>query len=266
MCHAFAEFAGLVFTQEEVHIVELDGICAVVLDEMGEDGNRTLGRLELFLVAVGCVHTTEAAVKGAADAGVVDGCSFPEERRAEIFFNRDAMEGGPWELVRSLHGALPVVAAQAEEIFVEQTLDGVEFALAAEGVDKFQKCVFALTANHVVDITCVERRVGIDGREVASPADGHLGPEPANLTRGFHGSYHLGTGHRGDAEEFNVVSRDEVENALGHIVFQVAVYNLVIDLTFEGCGEGKDCKREPAVAWLRGARMIEDDHVLTCAV
>ncbi len=124
--HAITELPGMIFPKEEIHVVELDGVCAVALNEMREDGDGAFGRFELLLVAVSRMHTAEAAVEGAADAGMVDGGTLTEERRSQILLHRQPMEGRPGELVWALHRALAVIVAQAERDPCREALHDVE--------------------------------------------------------------------------------------------------------------------------------------------
>jgi hypothetical protein len=108
----------VVFSEEEVHIVELNGVRAVLCDQVTENRSGTLGRFHALLIAVRRMNATEAAVEGASDAGVVHRSAFAEEGWPQIFFDWEAMKGMPRKLVWSLHGPLGVVAGKAEDVFV----------------------------------------------------------------------------------------------------------------------------------------------------
>ena len=58
---------------------------------------------------------------------------------------------------------------------------------------------------------------------------------------------------------------DELKNASGRILLEVPVDDFVFLFSFQHRGEGQDSKRQSAIAWPRGARMIEDDHAPTRA-
>src|SRR5260370_8047298 len=103
----------MVFPEEEVHVVELDGVCAVFCDQVSENCCGALRRFHALLVAVGGVDATEAAIEGASDAGVMDCGAFAEEGWPEIFFNGHAMEGVPRQPLSSLHRPLAFIPAQA---------------------------------------------------------------------------------------------------------------------------------------------------------
>src|SRR5258705_10456528 len=124
----------MVFPEEEVHIVELDGVSAVFCDQMAENCGGTFRRFHALLVAVGGVDGAEAAVEGASDAGVMDCGAFAEKGGPEIFFNGHAMEGMPWEFVRPLHRPFGVVAGEAEDVFIRETKDRLEGTLSADCV------------------------------------------------------------------------------------------------------------------------------------
>src|SRR5712691_338402 len=111
----------MIFSEKEVHIVELDGVCAILCDQVAEDCGGALRRFHALLVAVGGVHAAEAAIEGASDACVMDCGAFAEEGWPEIFFNGHAMEGVPRELVWTLHRPFGVIAGEAEDIFIGET-------------------------------------------------------------------------------------------------------------------------------------------------
>jgi hypothetical protein len=58
---------------------------------------------------------------------------------------------------------------------------------------------------------------------------------------------------------------DELEDATGRIVLEIAVHDLVLLSPFEHRSERENSKRQPSVARPRSTRMIEDDHALTRA-
>src|SRR5216683_5114068 len=116
----------MVFPEEEVHVVELDGVCAVFCDQVSENCCGALRRFHALLVAVGGVDATETAVEGASDAGVMDCGAFAEEGWPEIFFDGHAMEGMPREFVGAFHRPFGVVAREAEDVFIRETEDGLE--------------------------------------------------------------------------------------------------------------------------------------------
>src|ERR1700758_5058393 len=118
MLDAVGQLAGMVFPEEEVHIVELDRVCTVFCDQVAEDCCGALRRLHSLLVAVGSVDAAEAAVERATDASVMDCSAFAEEGWSKVFFYGDAMEGMPGEFVRTFHRAFGVVAREAEDVFI----------------------------------------------------------------------------------------------------------------------------------------------------
>src|SRR5882757_3210437 len=176
----------MIFSEEEVHVVELDRVCAILCDQVAKDCGGALRRFHPLFVAVGCMDAAEAAVEGTSDAGVMDRGTFAEKGWPEIFFNRHAMEGVPGELVRTLHGPFGVISREAEDVFIGKAKDRLEGTITSNRIEEFEDSVFALSANDVVDVFGVERGVGIDGREVAAPDDLDVGVETADLTRGLH--------------------------------------------------------------------------------
>ena len=89
---------------------------------------------------------------------------------------------------------------KAEGVFVAETKDRFERSLSTQCVDQLKQSIFALAADHIVDVLGIQRGVGIKRREVPSPDDAHVGAEAAYLTRGFHCGDHLRSGHAGNAE------------------------------------------------------------------
>src|SRR5258706_1193462 len=132
----------MIFPEEKVHVVELDGVGAVLCDEVREDCGGAFWRFHALLVAVGGMDTAEAAVEGASDAGVMDRGAFAEEGWPEIFFDGHAMEGVPGEFVGALHRTFGVVAREAEYIFIGETENGLEGTLPADRVEEFEDSVF----------------------------------------------------------------------------------------------------------------------------
>src|SRR5437879_11865538 len=108
----------MIFAKEEVHVVELDRISAVLCDQVAENCCGAFRRFHTLFVAVGGMDPAEAAVEGASDAGVMDCSAFAEEGRPEIFFDGHPMEGMTGELVRPLARALVVVSWDANDIFI----------------------------------------------------------------------------------------------------------------------------------------------------
>src|SRR6266550_4698229 len=253
----------MVLPEEEVHVVELDGVCAILCDQVTENCGGTLRRFHTLLVAVGGVDAAEAAIEGAPYACVMDCGAFAEEGRPEIFFNGHAMEGVPGELVWTLHGAFGVIAGEAEDVLIGETEDRLERTGTADRVQEFEDRVFALSANDIVDVFGVERGVGIDGREVAAPDDLDVGMQPTDFAGGLHCCDHLWAGHDGDAEQFDIVSRDELKNDVDRVVVEVAVDDLILFAPFEHGGDGQYRKRKAAVAWSGRAWIEEDDHSCT---
>src|SRR5882724_1891611 len=105
----------MIFSQKEVHIVELDRVCAILCDQVAEDCGGALRRFHPLFVAVSGMDAAKAAIEGASNAGVMDRGAFAEKGWPEIFFNGHAMEGVPRELVRTLHGPFGVIAREAED-------------------------------------------------------------------------------------------------------------------------------------------------------
>ena len=87
-CEPFCQLARVIFTQEEVHVVELHGIGAILRNQMLQDRGRSLRTLESFARTVSGVDSAETAAEGAADAGVVNRGTFAEERRPQVFLRR----------------------------------------------------------------------------------------------------------------------------------------------------------------------------------
>src|ERR1700734_3000770 len=115
------------------------------------------------------------------------------------------MEGRPGELVRAFHRPLGVGAMKAEDVFVAEAEDRFEPSLSTQSVNKLKQSVFPLATDHIVDVLGVKRSVGIKRREVAAPDNAHMRAEAANLTRSFHGCYHLRSWHTRNAKKLDLV-------------------------------------------------------------
>jgi len=254
------KFARVAFFREEIHVVELDGIGAVFGFQVAQDGFRALRTFDEFTIAVECVNTAKTAAKRAADAGVMRGSALAEKRRAQVFFDRDAVERRPGKRVGRLHEAFGIVPVEAEDIFIGKAEDFVAGAIAAKGVDQFEKRVFALAADDVVDVARIESGVGVGGREVATPHDGQFRVALPDLAARGDGRNHLRTGHDRNAQEFDVIVGDEFKDGCRGVFVHVAVDDLVVFTALEDGSEGHDGKRKAAIAWPRSAGIEKDDH------
>src|SRR5258707_13612532 len=106
----------MIFPKEEVHVVELDRVSAIFCDQVAENCGGALPRFHALFIPVGGVDATEAAIKGASNAGVMDCSAFAEKGGPKIFFDGHAMEGVPGELVWTLHGPFGVIARETEDV------------------------------------------------------------------------------------------------------------------------------------------------------
>src|SRR3984893_12369910 len=95
MFDASCQLEGMILSQKEVHIVELDGVCAILRDQVAKDRGSALRRFHALLIAVGGMDAAEAAIEGASDAGVMDCGAFAKEGWSEIFFDGHGMARRP---------------------------------------------------------------------------------------------------------------------------------------------------------------------------
>ena len=197
---AVSQLTGVIFAKKEVHVIELNRVGAVSGHQIVENPGRSLRRLHTLCPSVGCMDTAEAAIEGAADAGMMDRGTLAKEGGPQVPGDRKAMEGRPGELVRAFHWPLGVGAMKAEGVFVAEAEDRFERSLSTQRVDQLKQSVFALAPDHIVDVLGVQRGVGIKRREVAAPDDAHVRAQAAYLTRSFHGGDHLRSGHAGNAK------------------------------------------------------------------
>jgi hypothetical protein len=197
---------------------------------------------------------------------MMNGGALAEERWTKIVFHWKAMKGSPRELIRPFHGPLAVVMAKAKHILVRETLHRIERTITAKRVEEFQKGILSLAANNIIHIARVKRCIRVERWEVSTPADRYSGPKTANLTGCLHRRCHLGSGHRGDAQQFNLVLVNEVKDAGARITFKIPVYDLILLPSLKHRGEGENRERQPPVPRLGSTGMIEDDHALTDAV
>src|ERR1700727_2789870 len=103
------QLQGVVFPQEEIHIVELNGVGTVVSHEMGKDCSGALWRFHAFFVPIGCMNPAETAVEGTADAGMVYCGTLAKERRTEVLLHGKFVKGRPGKLIRPFHWTFSVV-------------------------------------------------------------------------------------------------------------------------------------------------------------
>src|SRR5262249_44968134 len=111
---AIAQFSGVAFLHEKIHIVELHGIGAILGFQVAQNRFRTRGTLHQLAISINCVHPAETAAEWAADAGVMRGSSFAEEGRPEILFYRHTMKWRPRKSVGPLQEPFGIVTVQAE--------------------------------------------------------------------------------------------------------------------------------------------------------
>jgi hypothetical protein len=69
----------MVFAEEEIHVIKLDGIRSVLRYKMAQDGFGTLRILHPLTIAVGSMDAAEAATKWTANAGVMYGSAPAKE-------------------------------------------------------------------------------------------------------------------------------------------------------------------------------------------
>src|ERR1700691_4632541 len=112
---------------------------------------------------------------------------------------------------------------KAEDVFVAEPKNRLQPALSAQCVDQLKQSIFALTTDHIVDVLCIERGIGIERWEVAAPDDAHVGAEAANLAARLHGGHHLRPWHTGNTQKLNLVNINRAYDGCGGIILQITV-------------------------------------------
>jgi hypothetical protein len=125
--------------------------------------------------------------------------------------------------------------------------------------------MLALAANHVVHVSRIQRSVRVDGRKITTPDNWHIRAELANLAAALHGRRHLRAGHDGDAQEFDPMAVDEVQNFRRGIVINVAVDDLVLLDAFQDSRQRQHSERQAPISRPGRARIEEHNHGFTSA-
>src|SRR5437763_1568379 len=121
----------MILAQEKVVVVELNGVDSVLALQVRQNCRRTLRGLDLFSIEHRN-HSTEVALVGTADAGLVDCRTRPEERGQDILRWIEAMIGEPGKIARRLHGPLGVVNVQSEAVLERKASNPFESAAGAD--------------------------------------------------------------------------------------------------------------------------------------
>ena len=148
---ASGQFAGVGLTEEEIVVVELHRIDAVLALQMGEDGGGALGRFHLFAV-VHRHHAAEVAAEGTADAGLVDGGAGAQERGADVARGIQPVVGIPGKFGGGTQRALGVVHVEPEGVAPGKAADARQVSAAAQRRQQFQKRILALAAHYVIHV------------------------------------------------------------------------------------------------------------------
>ena len=141
--HAIRQITGMVLAQEEVHVVKLHGIGAVLRHKMPQNGFGARRTLHALAIAVGRVDSAETAAERATDTGVMHRRTLPEKRGAKIFLDRNLVKRRPRKCVWAFHQPFRIVAMEAEDVLVGQTLDALELPRAAHRFQELEQRVFA---------------------------------------------------------------------------------------------------------------------------
>ena len=125
----------------------------------------------------------------------MDRRAFAEEGWLQILLDVESMKWRPGKFVGPAHWAPGIVAVEAELVFVGEAEDGVERALSTKRGEQLSQGVFALAAHGEVDVLCVKRGLGVEGRKVAAPGNANMRTQAPHLAADFHRRNHLRAGH-----------------------------------------------------------------------
>src|ERR1700733_9670883 len=113
----------MVFSKEEVHVVELDRISAVAGHQVIKNFGCPLRRLHALCSSIGGMHSAETAVERTADTGVMHRRALPEERGPQVLLHRQTMKRRPGKFVRTFHWPFSVGAMKPERVLIAEAED-----------------------------------------------------------------------------------------------------------------------------------------------
>src|ERR1700729_76179 len=146
----------MIFSKKKIHIIELNRIYAVVLNQMSQNRNSTFRRFHFFFVAICSMNTAKAAIERTADARMVNCSPLAEEGGTQVLFHWEAMKWRPRKRIGAFHQPLLISLAQAKHVFVGKSFHRVKAAVTAKCINKFEERVFTLSTNNVIDVTSIE--------------------------------------------------------------------------------------------------------------
>src|SRR5215469_12801871 len=127
--------------------------------QMAEDGLCARSVLHQLADPIDSVHTAKATAKRTANAGMMCGGSFSEERGSQIFLHWHAMKRVPRERIRAFHEPFWIVSMQPEHVLVGEPLNAFEPTISPECINQLEQRLFSLAAHHIIDIFCIQRRI-----------------------------------------------------------------------------------------------------------
>ncbi len=263
---ALAQLERVVLLDEEVVVVEMHAVHAVLLDEPAEVRGRAGRRLQLLAAAEHGDHAAEAAAVRAADGRLVDPGAAAEERRHQVVVHRDLLVGRRRQLVRPHPLPLRPDHVRAVVRAEREPGDRAWVARAVQHLEQLAERVLALPTDHVVHVRRVQHRRRVEAGEVAAPHDRQvrvalLDPpgqrDRAHELRPGHHRHRDGAhGVGGARTRLDPVDRIVVRIHAG----PVAVHDLPRRAFRQRGADRHDGQREAAVLRARGPRVHEQDH------
>ncbi len=263
---AVGHLARLGFVEEEVVVVEVDRIHAVVLDQPGQVLGGALGPLHLLLAAEHADHPAEVAGVGTADRGLVDARAAAEHGRAQIGLDVDLVVGRRGQLAGPLPQPLGPDPVRAVGLAEGEAGDGLGIASPVDRLQQLQEGLLALAPDQPVDVGRVQHRRGVEAAEVAAPDDRDVGELLLHGLGQRHGADQLRPRHDGHGHRLDGIGPAglplDVGGDGGHgiDVGQVAVDDLPGDVRRQGGADRHHRQGEAPVRRPRGAGVHQDDH------
>ena len=234
------QIARVLLPEEEVVVVELDRVDAVALFEMAQDRGGARRGLHPLEARVGGDDAAEVAAVGAADARVVRRGAGAEVGGEDVVRGIEPVIRGPWEIVRRPQPALGIVDVVPGRVLVGETADRREIPRAAQGGEQLEKRVLSLGARHEIDVGRLERGVGIERREVATPDDRDRRVARAEDAAQRQRRRHLGAGHHRYRQQLGRALHHVTLDLFPGLGLDVAVDDRVRLLILEHRGQVKD--------------------------
>ncbi len=195
------------------------------------------------------MDSAEAAPERTANAGMVNRSALAEERRPQVLLRRardeTASRGkrpGPSSPARDCGGARRRRLCKTGRGY------RARFARPTQCVQQLEQRIFALPANRVVHILCIQRRVRVGGREVAAPDDRNVWTKRRISRLASMAAAICGPGMQVTPSISTRILVDQPEYARSRIVLDIAIDDAVLLPAFQNGGQRQHGQGKPAVA------------------